>query len=404
MSRGPRAAGTGRVRAWLAWGLLATCVGFVLAIGALEAFGPRAPQGVEEFSANAWVVTVGVVGFALVGALIVTRVAGNPLGWYLLAFAVLMVTSPLAYQYSIARLPGSEVAAWVSTWLWIVPIGVLAEAMLRFPDGHRPSRIWRWVGYAATGGIVASVAVGVALWPQRGLALLTVGDQFPGIAGVVAGAALPLVFGSFVAAAVSLVVRQRHGDHVERMQLRWVTYAVAVTAVGLVAFAVSDMLFGGAQPVIGDVLGGVGIVGVPLAIWIAISRHRLYEIDRLISRTVSYALLSAALVGVYVVIAVVPPALLDVPSDLLVAAATLAVAALFRPLRRRLQAVVDRRFDRTRYDASQTIGRFAERLRNSAAYSTVVSDMATVVGDTVHPASVSVWLRSPVDIRSGTPR
>lgn len=400
MSRGRR----GPTTAWLAWSLSATCVAFLLVTGTLEAFGPRPPTGVEGFSASAWVFSLAIIGFALTGALITTRVAGNPLGWYLTGFALLMATGPLAYQYASARMPGWEVAAWVSAWLWIVPIGVLAEAMLRFPDGRRPSGIWRWVGYAATAGIVASGMVGVALWPRRGPALLTVGDHFPGIADVFAGVGLPLVFGSFVAAAVSLVARQRHARPEVRLQLRWVTYAVAVAAAGLCAFAIGDVLFGGVQPVVGDLLSSAGVVGVPVSMWIAISRHRLYEIDRLISRTVSYALLSAMLVGVYAAVAVVPSALLDIRSDLLVAAATLAVAGLFQPLRRRLQAAVDHRFDRTRYDAARTVDRFVARLRAGTGFTTVVSDMVTVVGDTVHPASVSVWVRPPVDARPGGDR
>ena len=401
----PRTTGTGRARGWLAWGLFAACVALVLGAGALEALGPPPPPGVEVFSASAWVFSVAVVGFALVGALIVTRVAGNPLGWFLTAFAVLMVTSPLAHQYAIARLPGWTVAAWVAAWLWIVPIGVLAEAMLRFPDGHRPSRAWRWVSYAATAGIVASIAVGVALWPARGLALLTVGDQFPGVADAIASVALPLVFGSFVAAAVSLVVRQRHSAPVERLQLRWVTYAVGVAATGLVAFAIGDVLFGGVQPAVADVLSSVGIVGVPLSMWIAISRHRLYEVDRLISRTVTYALLSTALGLVYVTIAVIPSALLAIRSDLLVAAATLAVAGLFQPLRRRVQTAVDRRFDRTRHDAAHTVDRFVARLRAGAGLTTVVSDMVRVVHDTMRPTTVSVWVcRHATDPRPGDGR
>ena len=404
MSHRPRAADTGRAGAWLAWVLFAACVAALLVTGAFEAFGPRPPPGVEGFSASAWVFSAAVAGFALVGALITTRVAGNPLGWYLTGFALLMATSPLAFQYAVARLPGSTIAAWVTAWVWIVPIGVLAEAMLRFPDGHRPSRIWRWVSYATTAGIVASVTVGVALWPQRGPALLTVGDHFPGSADVVASVALPLVFGSFVAAAVSLIVRQRHGDPVERLQLRWVTYAMAVAATGLVAFAAGDVLFGGVQPVVADVLSSVGIMGVPLSMWIAISRHRLFEIDRLISRTVSYALVSTVLVGVYVAVAVVPSALLDVHSDLLVAAATLVVAGLFQPLRRRVQASVDHRFDRTRYDAARTVEHFVARMRAGTGFTTVISDMVAVVSGTVHPTSLSVWLRPPVDRRSGGDR
>lgn len=382
-----------RVVPWLAWGVLLTTVGLLLAALGLWATAPPPPPGVEQFSASAWAFSAAMVAFAFIGALIVVRAAGNPLGWMLGLFALLMVASPFAYQWALAGLPGWDVAAWLNAWLWIVPIAVLAHAVLRFPHGRLPSRGWRWVSRTATAGIAATVGVGVALWSERGLVLLTVGDQFPGVADSVAGVALLLVFGSFVAAALSLVVRLHRARGEERQQVKWLVYAVAVVAVGLVAFAVGDIVLNGAQPLIGEVLGTVGIVGIPVAMWIAITKYRLYEIDRLISRTLSYAALTALLVGLYALIAIVPSALFAVDSDLLVAAATLAAAGAFRPLRRRLQLAVDRRFNRTRYDAMRTIDAFAIRLRGETGLTTLVGDLAGVVGDTMQPASVTVWLR-----------
>jgi len=385
----------------LAWGLFTVCTGLIVATWALEVVGPRHEPGYDEFSASASVFSLAVVGFALFGALIASRVAGNPLGWILVGFALVMASSPLAYQYAVAGLPGQEVAAWLTSWLWVVPIALLAEAALRFPHGRRPSSGWRWVQHAARTGVAVSLGLGIALWPQRGMALLTVGDAWTGTAGALADVALPLTFGAFAAAATSLLVRLRRAQGVERLQLKWLVFAMLVAASGLVAFAVDDLLLDDVQPVVGDVLSSVGILGIPLAMWIAITRHRLYEIDRLISRTLSYAALSTVLLGVYVVVAVVLPALLGVRSDLLVATATLAVAGLFRPLRRRVQAAVDRRFNRTRYDAERTIDRFVERLRRGTGRENPLGDLVRVVAGTMHPATVSVWLRPPVDARSG---
>lgn len=388
--------------AWSAWGMCTATVALVGAAFVLWTVASPPPAGVEQFSANAWGFALAMVGFAVLAALVTVHVPDNPLGHLLGWFALLTVVSPAAYQYALAGLPGWEVAAWVNAWLWIVPIAVLAEVVLRFPHGRVPSSGLRWIQRTARAGAALAVVVGVALWPRRGLALLTVGDAFPGVAGLVAAVALPLVFGSFLAAAAALVVRLRGARDDERQQLKWLVYAVVVIAVALLVFAVGDLLWGGAQPLLGDVLSTVGILGVPAAMWIAITRHRLYEIDRLISRTLAYAAVTTLLVGVYVLIAVVPSVLFDVRSDLLVAVATLAAAGLFRPLRRRVQGAVDRRFNRTRYDAARTIDAFAARLRRDLGPSTLADDVAGVVAATMQPVAVSVWLRDPAGVRGTT--
>lgn len=393
MTSSPTVMQSGRVRRRAAWTVLALGFAAMLATFVLEAIGPRPFPGVEEFSSNAEAVAVAVAGFLVVGVLIVARVPGNRLGWILSWFALLMVINPLLYQYAIAGLPGWDVAAWASSWAWVPPIALLGQAMLRFPTGVPPTR-WKWVEWFAVAGIAASIGIGLALWPHRGLWLLFVGDAYPGVADVMASFALPLVFGSFVAAAASLLIRLHRARGVERQQLKWLVAAVVVAATGLVAFAVGDVVFEGVQPVVADVLSTVGLLGIPAAIWIAITRYRLYELDRLISKTVTYAVVSVALAGVYLSVAVVPVALFDVEGDVLVAAATLAAAAVFQPLRRRVQTAVDRRFDRTRYDAIRTTEAFMTRLRGAPDLRVVERDLARVVNETVHPAHVSVWIRS----------
>lgn len=321
----------------------------------------------------------------------------------------------------------------MNAWSWIVPIGVLAEAMLRFPDGRRPSRIWRWVSYAAT-------------------------------AGVVAGVALPLVFGSFVAAAMSPVVRQRHGDArlgvrhrprlqprhgcagsraddcrapydnpigatgagpvldvvgaaagafvgigiaggivslglrlrraggVERQQVKLLFYAAAVSVGALVGanLVLPDLM---ERSAVGNLVWGVATASLSVAVTIALLRYRLFEIDRLISRTATYALVTAVLAGTYVAIAILPAALYGLDSDLLVAAATLASAGLFVPIRRHVQTQMDRRFDRARYDATRIAAAFGTSARDAVDPDRVVGDLIGVVETALRPASAQVWLR-----------
>jgi len=386
----------------LAWGLFGLFVLLLSLVGVTTAIAPSPPPGVEPITADATIFSVGLLGIVAVGTLVAGRQPANPIGWLLCAFGFVQVLAPLCYSFAIVGfsgraqpLPGAAVAAWVSAWIWIPAIAVLGLALLLFPNGRLPSARWRPAAWAAIAGMGASLALGAALWPQRGLGLLTVGDEFPGWAGAFGNIALVLTFGSFVAGAVSLIVRFRRSQGDERLQLKWLMLATGVAATGLIGLALADAALE-SDPLFVDMLGTLGIPAMPIAMGIAIFKYRLYEIDRLISRTLSYALLTGVLVAVYtgsilLLGSVLRP--LAGSNDLAVAGSTLAVAALFSPARRRIQELVDRRFYRSRYDATRMVEAFSARLRDEVDLETLRADLTVLVKETLQPASVSVWLK-----------
>jgi hypothetical protein len=386
----------------MAWGLFGLFVLLLGLTGVLAAIAPPPPPGVEPVTADATIFSVGLLGIVAVGTLVAGRHPANPIGWLLCAFGLVQVVAPLCYLYAIvgfgARaqpLPGAAVAAWVSAWIWIPAIGVLGLALLLFPSGRLPSARWRSAAWAAIAGMGASLALGAALWPQRGPGLLTIGDQFPGVAGIFGNIALALTFGSFVAGAVSLIVRFLGSQGEERLQLKWLMLATGVAATGLIGFALADAGMED-DPLLVDLLSTFGILAIPVAMGIAIFKYRLYEIDRLISRTLSYALLTGVLVAVYAgSVLLLGPLLRPVAgsNDLAVAGSTLAVAALFAPARRRIQSFVDRRFNRGRYDAARMVEAFSARLRDQVDLDTLRLDLTATVRETLQPTHVSLWLR-----------
>jgi hypothetical protein len=387
--------------AWAAYPALGVFLALLAGVGVMIASGPDPPPGVEPITGDAVFLSGGLVAIAAVGALVARRHRRNPIGWLLLAFCLVQVLSPFTYLYAIGAyagprdLPAAEVAAWMTAWLWIPAIALLGLALLHFPDGRLPSSRWRWVRRTALFGVLISLVLAAALWPERGSGLLAIGDDFPGLAAPAANAALPLTFLSFVLSAASLVFRFRASRGEARLQLKWLMFAAAVAAGGLAAFALAD-LFLDHDPLWIDLLSSLGIVGIPVAMGIAIFKYRLYAIDRIISRTVSYALLTGAMAVLYVAGTLLLGALLRPlagANDLAVAGSTLAVAGLFSPARRSIQTFVDRRFNRARYDAALTVDAFVARVRDVAELATLRADLMTTVAKTVHPAHVSVWVR-----------
>jgi hypothetical protein len=392
-----------RAVAWLAW-LLA---GASLLLGVAGAvFGARngySPVGLVRE------VAVGVllaVAFPLVGALVASRRPGNPLGWIFCAIGLAQGLVTAGWEYGTYALrtapgtvPGGELASWFGAWAWAPGLGLLLTfGLLLFPDGRLPSRRWRPVAWlSAVPVAVWCGPVAAAAWTARGPALLDPAGEEPSVAGVVAvmgflSFQLMLVCG--LAGVVSLVVRFRRSRGVERQQLKWFVYAAAVTVAGVV---VTETV---AVPE-GSVLDGVLALGalvvvpsIPVAAGVAILRYRLYEIDRIINRTLVYGALTALLAGVYAAGALWLPRLLDLgESQLIVAASTLAVAALFGPARRRLQGVVDRRFNRARYDAARTVESFSTRLRDQVELDGLAAELLKVVDQTMQPTRASLWLR-----------
>ena len=336
------------------------------------------------------------ISLAVVGALITTHRPRNPIGWIFCAVGLTQGLLSFCYEYGSYALrtapgavPGGRLAFWAATWLWAPGVGLLFTFVpLLFPDGRLPSRRWRPVAWLSSVAIALNCGLPAALlWPLRGPALIEYDAGKPLQAGqeLVLGAALLLLVSCGLACVVALFVRF-HGAHgIERQQLKWFLFASVITVVAVVEGQLESRLL--VLPL---------VVSIPVAVGVAILRYRLYDIDRLINRTLVYGLLTAILggayaVGVLVIGQRVSPG--DHPSSLVVAASTLAVAALFQPLRRAIQRLVDRRFNRRRYDAAETIEAFSSRLRDEIDLDTLAAELLTVVHQTVEPTQASLWLR-----------
>jgi hypothetical protein len=402
------------VAARLAWSLCAlslmlTITGLVLLVVS------RFPVGGRLYAGNPvywlWLVmTVVAFSFSTVGGMIASRLPPhNPVGWLFCTIGLLAGMRLFVAEYAIvtllaepgtplSSLPGGEVLAWVSSWLWVLHIGLFLFLALLFPEGRLPSSRWRpfaWV----VGMVIVVGTVAVAVWPETAagfdltdnpLGIETATDQVNLVEIILYTLAL--------VAMSSLVVRLRRSEGIERQQVKWFAYAVVVLAISAileyVVFEPTGIRWLGW---IGSVLVIVGVVGLPAAIGIAILRYRLYEIDTFINRTLVYGPLTAALVGLYfgaiVLLQSVFVALTGEQSTLAVVASTLLIAALFTPLRRRIQGFIDRRFYRRKYDARKTLEGFSARLRDETDVDALNADLVGVVRETMQPAHVSLWLR-----------
>ena len=284
--------------------------------------------------------------------------------------------------------------SWGVTWTWFAGIGTIVLAILLFPNGELLSRRWRPVAWlVAANTTLACVAVGAFLWPYRGLRLLA-WDQNEAIAPpalTVLNIAFPILMVGILAAALHLVLRFRRARGEERQQLKWVAYGAGLmAATAVVGYATGfddDSLFL-------VVVNTVGILALPVTTGVAVLKYRLYDIDLIINRTLVYLVLTAAL-GLSYFALVAGISSVAGESSLTVAGATLAVSALFQPLRRRIQAFIDRRFYRSKYNAEQTLADFSAKLRDDIDLDHLTTEMAAVVHDTLQPAHFSLWLRTP---------
>ncbi|HEV2093384.1 MAG TPA: hypothetical protein VGR18_09500 [Rubrobacter sp.] len=395
--------------AWTLWGLALALAAVGLLFGIL-AFGAPLPEERGPFLVSIVVLDTLVVLYATLGALIVSRHGRNLIGWIFcfvaVSLAILSSASGYADYALYARddsLPGAVLAAWVTNWLFIPAVYVsMCYLFFLFPDGRPASPRWRPIIWAAT--VVAAVAtLAPALEPGRLFAFPTVENPFGlaepfGRIAIVANditdlAAMPV----FLVSLASMVARLRSARGRERLQLKWITYAASLTATSFAAAFAADLLTD--LRVASDalfLLGVVGFAGIPVAAGVAILRHKLYDIDRIINRTLVYGALTATLALVYVGSVVSLQALLRVltgqESTLAVVASTLAMAALFGPLRRRVQGFVDRRFYRRKYDAVKTLAAFSARLREETDLDVLSNDLVGVASRTVQPEHASVWL------------
>jgi len=375
---------------WRAWSIWAVTVA-VTATGLGSTVIHPLPAKLADIVGTGMNNAVGIVfigAFATVGALLAWKRPENPIGWLLsaigLAFAVAV------FGMFLAHFPRTlTLANWLG-FLYLLGFGLCVFVVLLFPTGELPSRRWRPVAWAAGAGLAgwvlgcAFAPTLITASPMRNPAGVTgpAGDIFELMA--VVGAVLIAAAG--LAAVLSLAFRYRRAQTVERAQLKWLVYAAAVIVVALLATIPV------ASTNLQNAIGSGAVALVPVAIGIAVLRYRLYDIDRVISRTVAYAILTGLLVGIYAGLVLLATRVLGVHTPVAVAAATLAAAALFSPVRRRVQRAVDRRFNRARYDADQTVAVFAARLKDAADLDAVRDDLAGVVHQTLEPAHVSLWI------------
>jgi hypothetical protein len=358
--------------------------------------------------ANLVIAAVIGVPSAAIGVLVTRRQPGNPLGWLFLVSAVCQFIGTVGGGYALLvyhfghHLPLGPVALALDQ-IWGPSLVVFVVAILLFPDGRLPSRFWRWVLRVyvvlfVTLLVAEAVAIAGALaaHPVRvdesgGLAAV---DHPVGWFNAVQGM---IIIGIFVL-SLSFILRQalswRRASGERRQQLKWLASGAFVSIVCL--FLAGNVgASSGNGPTFWGVLGGLawmGVTALPVSIGVAILKYRLYEIDRIISRTLAYAIVTGLLVGVYAGLVLLATEVFGFHSGVAVAVSTLVAAALFSPVRRRVQHVVDRRFNRARYDAERTVNEFAGRLQDVVDPDAVRADLAGVVDAALEPTHVSVWL------------
>jgi hypothetical protein len=388
---------TRTVFAWSLWLATFGCCAAGLAV-TLAVVRPLTVAVLAEGAARALVYPL---GYATVGLVLTLRRPGNPIGW-LYAAAGLMWSLAIPGEPWVAQLVAehrplplaAQAAAVYGEFNWVAAtiLGVTLPALL-VPDGRLRSRRWRPVAAAAAAG-GALALVGSSLAPAR-LEDLPIVNPF-GLAGPAGDVAstlgtvgLLLWLATLVAALLCVVLRFRAARGVERQQLRWVAAGAAAAVAGLI---------GGAAAPQGTLLSSVlyaSVLCVPVAVAVAVLRYRLWDLDRLVSRTVTYTAVTVLLVVPYLLVVPAASRLAEGSGSLAVAAATLAVAAVFQPLRRRVQDLVDRRFNRRRYHAARTLDRFAARLRDQVDLDALHTELLAVVDQTMQPTRSTLWLRPP---------
>jgi hypothetical protein len=409
-----------RTASWLAWAVCAlslalTALSFLLIVLILSLNASIYFYWLEP--------TTIAIGYSVIGAIIASRLPAHPIGWICCAIGFTGAVEHFSGEYAVyallARpeaLAGGKAMVWIQNWFWILIFGLIVFLLLLFPNGRLPSNRWRafaWLSAAVTliGAILAAIS------PDVGLDVLGSTDNrhnyisLPNPLGI---EGLPnlfrpvqtLVLALGPVAAASVVVGRRKARGVERQQIKWLLYAGAIFFVGIFLKNTIFSLLGGVPwgMWVGNLLVVVGGLGGPIAIGIAILRYRLYEIDLIINRTLVYGSLTAMLVALYFVGIIVMQRIFVLltgqQSTLAVVASTLLIAALFTPLRRRIQSFIDRRFYRRKYDARKTLETFSAQLRNETDLEALSNDLVGVVRETMQPAHVSLWLRPDPSLRN----
>jgi hypothetical protein len=402
-----------RATAWIAWSVWAITLGLI-AGGLLLGVTNRSEAPLYDYWVESTLITP---TFATLGVLIVSRRPGNVIGWIFLALSITGSLQMFSGQYATValisgskQLPGGAFAAWLSTLMQSTFVYPILFLVLLFPTGKLLSPRWRAVGWTAGLVVVASL-VTLALRPGPIESFPSARNPFGGppfvewveAAGGVLGPAC------FVAAIVSLIVRFRRSRGEERLQIKWFAYASALGFMAILFVTLFDL------PVVDErtdallehVVWTVAPLSLPVSAGIAILRYRLYDIDILINRTLVYGTLTAMLAAVYFGGVAATQAIFraltgqEQQPQLAIVISTLVIAALFNPLRRRIQAFIDRRFYRRKYDAAKTLEAFSTKLRDETDLEALNAELVGVVRETMQPAHVSLWLRSSDGIGEG---
>ncbi len=402
-----------RPASWLAWSacglsLALTALGYLVIAVDLSLDAPVYFYWLEP--------TTIAVGYSVIGAIIASRLPDHPIGWICCAIGLMGAVEHFSSEYAIyalvaqpEALAGGKAMLWLSNWDWIVMFALIVYLILLFPNGRLPSSRWRlfaWFSVALT--LLAATLMAIS--PDAALDVLgSSGNPHIFLPNPLGIEGLPdlyrpvqtLVLALGLVGAASVVAGRRGARGIERQQIKWLLYASAIFFVGNVLKNTVFSPLGGVSwgLWVGYLLVAVGGLGGPIAIGIAILRYRLYEIDTLINRTLVYASLTATLVALYFGAVVALQRLFVLltgeRSTLAVVASTLLIAALFNPVRRRIQSFIDRRFYRRKYDARKTLEVFSLKLRDQTNLEALNAELAGVVRETMQPEHVSVWLRPP---------
>jgi len=385
-----------RTASWLAWSVCVATLS-VLALVLLVillGWSTPLPHGLTPWRDQA-ISLVGIIGAPVLGGLIASRRPENPYGWLWLGFGLGLALQLLAKSYTAYALvvePGSLVAPrTISHMLGLggpLALSFAPFLLLLFPTGRLPSRRWRFLAW------IAALSGAMLLFLNL---LFENPDKVGGTINIMVVTVVALIFAAIVLSALSLVIRYRRASGVERQQLKWFALAAVVVA----SFLVGELL--GLDRLLGETLWQLVDTATNTALYVAVGvailKYRLYDIDRLVNRTLVYGALTASLALVYlgsvVALQYVFRTLTGGESQLAIVASTLAIAALFGPLRRRIQDTIDRRFYRRKYDAVKTLEAFNARLRNETDLDALGGDLLAVTRETLQPAHVSLWLRKP---------
>jgi hypothetical protein len=392
--------------AWAVWATAIAALLFALFYGLVEHGGAIDARDISLFSA----VSLFIVAFSTVGALVASREPRNSVGWIMCWAGFGYAIASAALTYADTRIDTAtgvstfdEVVVWVGGWAWIMGAGPAATLLLLlFPNGRLPSRRFRpvvWLAVAGISSIFTSIAFDPGPIPDYESVTNPAGIRGAGsllkVVGDVGGLMLVI---SVVASLASIVIRFRRATTEVRQQLKWLMFAAGLIGLSLIAGILAESLISSADVAsdVSNLLTTSSLSAIPVAIGLAILKHRLYDIDLIINRTLVYggltALLATTYFGMVVLLQGAIPAAGD--SDLTIAGSTLAVAALFRPLRARLQGFIDRRFYRRKVDAQRTLESFSSRLRDDVDLDHLSADLLGVVRDTMQPEHASLWLRS----------